>query len=69
MSPWASAATMDDIWLRTFFSDWTYNPHAISGDDFEVYVRAYKAPGRYAGPWPITGPTPRMSSKIWLMRR
>ena len=47
--PEALIAGREDIWLRTLFSDWTYNPHAISGDDFEVYVRAYKAPGAVRG--------------------
>lgn len=47
--PEALIAGREDIWLRTFFSDWTYNPHAISGPDFEVYVQAYKAPGAVRG--------------------
>ena len=47
--PEALIAGREDIWLRTFFSDWTYNPYAISGDDFEVYVRAYRAPGAVRG--------------------
>ena len=47
--PEALIAGREDIWLRTFFSDWTYNPYAISGEDFEVYVRAYKAPGAVRG--------------------
>jgi haloacetate dehalogenase len=47
--PEALIAGREDIWLRAFFSDWTYNPYAISGEDFEVYVRAYKAPGAVRG--------------------
>jgi haloacetate dehalogenase len=47
--PEALIAGREDIWLRTFFSDWTYDPHAISGDDFEVYVQAYRAPGAVRG--------------------
>ena len=47
--PEALIAGREDIWLRTFFSDWTYNPYAISGEDFEVCVRAYKAPGAVRG--------------------
>ena len=47
--PEALIAGREDIWLRTFFSDWTYNPRAISGEDFEVYVQAYKAPGAVRG--------------------
>jgi len=47
--PESLIAGREDIWLRAIFSDWTYNPHAISGDDFEVYVRAYRAAGAVRG--------------------
>jgi haloacetate dehalogenase len=47
--PEALIAGREDIWLRAIFSDWTYNPHAISGDDFEVYVRAYRTAGAVRG--------------------
>jgi haloacetate dehalogenase len=36
-------------WLRHFFSDWCYNPYAISGEAFETYVRAYEASGAVRG--------------------
>jgi haloacetate dehalogenase len=36
-------------WLRHFFSDWCYNPHAIDGAAFETYVKAYKRPGAVRG--------------------
>ena len=47
--PEALIAGREHIWLRSLFSDWTYNPHAISGDDFEVYARAYRAAGAVRG--------------------
>jgi pimeloyl-ACP methyl ester carboxylesterase len=39
----------EDLWLRHFFSDWCYDPHTISGEAFETYVQAYRAPGAVAG--------------------
>jgi haloacetate dehalogenase len=39
----------EDLWLRHFFSDWCYNPHAISGEAFDVYVKAYRSPGAVRG--------------------
>jgi haloacetate dehalogenase len=39
----------EDLWLRHFFSDWCYNPHTISGKDFEIYVQAYRRPGAVRG--------------------
>ncbi|WP_322064503.1 alpha/beta fold hydrolase [Burkholderia ubonensis] len=36
-------------WLRHFFTDWCYDPTAISGEAFEEYVRAYQAPGAVRG--------------------
>jgi pimeloyl-ACP methyl ester carboxylesterase len=42
-------AGKERAWLRHFFSDWCYDPHAISGDAFETYVRAYEAPGAVRG--------------------
>ncbi|KMO29151.1 alpha/beta fold hydrolase [Methylobacterium aquaticum] len=47
--PEALIAGREDIWLRHFFSDWCFNPHAISGADFDAYVAAYKAPGAVRG--------------------
>jgi haloacetate dehalogenase len=39
----------EDLWLRHFFSDWCYNPHAISGEAFDTYVKAYRSPGAVRG--------------------
>ncbi|QBR01932.1 alpha/beta fold hydrolase [Paraburkholderia pallida] len=36
-------------WLQHFFTDWCYNPHAISGEAFDTYVRAYQRPGAVRG--------------------
>ncbi|MGE7417677.1 alpha/beta fold hydrolase [Methylobacterium tarhaniae] len=47
--PEALIAGREDLWLRHFFSDWCFNPHAISGADFEAYVAAYRAPGAVRG--------------------
>lgn len=37
------------VWLRHFFSDWCFDPAAISGEAFDTYVRAYQAPGAVRG--------------------
>jgi pimeloyl-ACP methyl ester carboxylesterase len=42
-------AGKERAWLRHLFSDWSYNPHTISGEAFETYVRAYEAPGAVRG--------------------
>jgi len=42
-------AGKEEQWLRWFFSDWAYDPAAISGDAFDTYVRAYRAPGAVRG--------------------
>ncbi|MGV2293182.1 alpha/beta hydrolase [Trinickia sp. YCB016] len=47
--PEALIAGKERAWLRHFFSDWTYDPHTISGESFETYVRAYEAPGAVRG--------------------
>jgi haloacetate dehalogenase len=47
--PEALIAGREDIWLRHFFSDWCFNPHAISGPAFDHYVSAYRAPGAVRG--------------------
>ncbi|PXW28311.1 alpha/beta fold hydrolase [Paraburkholderia caballeronis] len=36
-------------WLRYFFSDWCYNPHAIDCETFAQYVEAYQSPGALRG--------------------
>ncbi|WP_164273172.1 alpha/beta hydrolase [Stenotrophomonas sp. B1-1] len=43
--PEALIAGNEAKWLRWFFSDWAYDPAAISGEAFDTYVRAYSAPG------------------------
>jgi hypothetical protein len=45
----ALIAGREDLWLRHFFSDWCYNPHLISGTDFDTYVQAYRRPGAVRG--------------------
>ncbi len=47
--PEALIAGREDIWLRHFFSDWCHDPMTISGEAFETYVKAYKAPGAVRG--------------------
>jgi haloacetate dehalogenase len=47
--PEALIAGKERVWLKHFFSDWCYNPHAISSEAFETYVRAYEAPGAVRG--------------------
>ncbi|ANB75264.1 alpha/beta fold hydrolase [Paraburkholderia phytofirmans] len=47
--PEALIAGNERVWLRHFFTDWCYDPTAISGDAFEEYVRAYQAPGAVRG--------------------
>ncbi|WP_258604512.1 alpha/beta fold hydrolase [Mesorhizobium sp. AR10] len=53
-------AGKEEQWLRWFFSDWAYDPAAISGDAFDTYVRLSRAwrrarrhgrlPGQCPGP-------------------
>ncbi|MBR7944787.1 alpha/beta fold hydrolase [Burkholderia cenocepacia] len=47
--PEALIAGKEAEWLSYFFADWCYNPHAISGDAFDTYVRAYRRPGAVRG--------------------
>lgn len=47
--PEALISGREDIWLRHFFSDWCHDPSTITGDAFETYVKAYKAPGAVRG--------------------
>lgn len=42
-------AGKEEQWLRWFFSDWAYDPSSISGEAFDTYVRAYRAPGAVRG--------------------
>jgi pimeloyl-ACP methyl ester carboxylesterase len=47
--PEALIAGREDLWLRHLFSDWCYNPLAISGEAFDTYVEAYRRPGALRG--------------------
>ncbi|ERK06197.1 Alpha/beta hydrolase fold protein [Pantoea sp. AS-PWVM4] len=47
--PEALIAGREHIWLRHFFSDWTYDPSTISGEAFDTYVKSYQAPGAVRG--------------------
>jgi haloacetate dehalogenase len=47
--PEALIAGREDLWLRHFFSDWCFNPHTITGADFDHYLAAYRAPGAVRG--------------------
>jgi haloacetate dehalogenase len=47
--PEALISGREDLWLRHFFSDWCYNPHAISGEAYDTYVKAYRSPGAVRG--------------------
>jgi haloacetate dehalogenase len=47
--PEALIAGREDLWLRHFFSDWCFNPHTITGADFDHYLTAYRAPGAVRG--------------------
>ncbi|WP_225774715.1 alpha/beta fold hydrolase [Pseudomonas sp. Marseille-Q5115] len=47
--PEALIAGKEEVWLRYFFSDWCFDPTTISGEAFDTYVRAYKAPGAVRG--------------------
>jgi haloacetate dehalogenase len=47
--PEALITGREELWLRHLFSDWCYNPHTISGEAFETYVKAYRRPGAIRG--------------------
>jgi pimeloyl-ACP methyl ester carboxylesterase len=47
--PEALISGREDLWLRHLFSDWCYNPLAISGAAFDTYVEAYRKPGAVRG--------------------
>jgi haloacetate dehalogenase len=47
--PEALISGREELWLRHLFSDWCYNPHTISGEAFETYVKAYRRPGAIRG--------------------
>lgn len=39
----------EEIWLRHFFTTWSYNPQMMSDEEVAVYVKAYKQPGAVRG--------------------
>lgn len=39
----------EEQWLRQMFSEWSYNPHTITGADFDTYLAAYRSPGAVRG--------------------
>jgi len=47
--PEALIAGREDLWLGHLFADWCYNPHTISGEAFDTYVKAYRRPGAVRG--------------------
>ena len=47
--PEALVAGMEEIFLRHFYSNWTYDPTAITDADVAEYVRAYSQPGAFRG--------------------
>ena len=47
--PEALITGREDLWLGHLFADWSYNPHTISGEAFDTYVRAYRRPGAVRG--------------------
>ncbi len=47
--PEALIAGKEDIWLRHFYSTWSYNPEMLSDEEIAVYVRAYSQPGAMRG--------------------
>ncbi len=47
--PEALIAGREEIWLRHFFSNWSYNPQMLSDQEIAVYVKAYAQPGAVRG--------------------
>jgi pimeloyl-ACP methyl ester carboxylesterase len=47
--PEALIAGREEIWLRHFFSDWSYDPRMLSDAEVAVYARAYSQPGAVRG--------------------
>lgn len=39
----------EEIWLRFIFSQWCYNPHILTDEDINVYLKAYQQPGALRG--------------------
>lgn len=47
--PEALIAGKEEIWLRHFYTSWSYNPEMLSDNEIAVYVRAYSQPGAMRG--------------------
>ena len=43
--PEALITGREDIWLRFILQGWTYDPEALTAEDFDAYGRAYRKPG------------------------
>ena len=39
----------EEIWLRHFFTTWSYNPQIMTDEEVAVYVKAYQQPGAVRG--------------------
>ncbi len=42
-------AGREEIWLRHFFGQWSYDPRMLTDDEIAVYIRAYSQPGAVRG--------------------
>jgi len=42
-------AGREEIWLRHFFGQWSYDPRMLTDDETAVYIRAYSQPGAVRG--------------------
>ena len=47
--PEALIAGREEIWLRHFFGQWSYDPRMLTDDEIAVYTRAYSQPGAVRG--------------------
>jgi haloacetate dehalogenase len=47
--PEALITGREEIWLRHFFSNWTYNLEALTLEDVAIYTKAYAQPGALRG--------------------
>lgn len=47
--PEALITGREEIFLRHFYSTWSYNPEMMSDEEIAVYVRAYSQPGALRG--------------------
>lgn len=47
--PEALIAGREEIWLRHFFTEWSYDPQMLTDDEVAVYAKAYAQPGAVHG--------------------